>query len=181
MRRRATDSAWDEERLNRELALPRLVLGDHLAMWIRAVALAAAALVVSGCDDSAESPPSPPSPSESRAEIAEVMSEWQAATVEGDGQRACATLTARGQRANVRIAARQGTDSAQTCEEAVAAISADISDLDADDFKDDVIRPGDVDLSKDGTTAEAFNEFGGAVPLKLVEGTWLIDVPVFVG
>jgi hypothetical protein len=115
-----------------------------------------------------------------REQVAALVDGVRQALSDGDGEKACSYMTARGQRLTVRVVTRD-LGSVETCEEAVALFATELSADERDQFSDkNVVTPDEVALFENGSEAEAQSDFRGAMMLKMVEGQWRVDVPFFV-
>ena len=140
-----------------------------------ASAATVAGLVLCGCggDDAAEVPEFSGSDEQQVAKTVNAMFDAIAAN---DGATACGLMTDRGQRIWVKIITRnpESGGSGDTCEE--AADTVDWNGL--AEYED--VRAGDVSIEVAGERATVTNDFGGMLTAESVDGTWLVDVPMFV-
>jgi hypothetical protein len=146
---------------------------------LRAVVTLAGVLTLAACGDSDDSD-GPELSGDPREQVVAVVDAMRHAMSDGDGEEACSYMTDRGQRLTVTVVARD-LGPAETCEEAVGLLAAELSAEERDTFSTGNVVTGDeVELLANGSEAEAQSDYRGAMMLKLVDGQWQVDVPFFV-
>jgi hypothetical protein len=142
-------------------------------------AMLSAIVVLAGCG-SADSAGS------DEDQVFEVVTEFQAAMAAGDGETACADLTAKGQRSLIGNARGFADGSGvQGCEAAVGAVGAVGAVADylrllpglSPGALGEKIARSDVYVNENGRTGQANCKYRGAILLRKVDGAWLIDAP----
>jgi hypothetical protein len=139
----------------------------------------AGVLSLVGCGDSddSESPDHSGSP---REQVVAVVAAMQSALANGDGEQACAYMTPRGQRLMVRLTEAGEAGTAEGCEEAVELVAELVTEEQRRLNEKDVVTPDEVAFFRDGTVAEAYSDYRGAMRLRLVDQDWRVDIPAFV-
>ncbi len=112
--------------------------------------------------------------------VVAVVASMREAIREGNGEEACSYMTEEGQNRAVRVVTREEWGTAETCAEAVGAISQQFGNDERDLDAQNVVTVDEVALFKRGTEAEAYSDYRGAMILKLLDGEWRVDVPFFV-
>lgn len=131
------------------------------------------ALIAAGCGDAEPEPASTP-----EQRLADRVEQFWADVEAGDGDAACAAVTDRGRRMWVRWSGDDPeVDDAETCPDAVAALSEAWAEQDGDG----VTGPGGSfsadDVWIDGDEAQVQCRYRGAMMLRQVDGEWLVRIP----
>ena len=143
-----------------------------------AVLTLAGVLSLAGCNDSEDSD-EPDLSGNPREQVVAVVAAMRQAMQEGDGEEACSYMTPKGQRVMVKVALESGAGAPDTCEDAVVAVLSSATAAVRENDAKNVVTADEVALFENGSEAEAYSDYRGAMMLKLVDGQWQVDVPFF--